>query len=113
MNRRRNLLVAVPLTLALCPLPYPTGIAQSVFRASVETILVTVTVTDSNGRYTEVVHGAADLGPATERIATTSRGVIAFDLALFDSVDELLWNGPTPAFAPLAARIEPVPAVPK
>ena len=28
------------------------------------------------------------------------------DLALFDSVDELQWQGPTPAFAPLAARFE-------
>ena len=28
------------------------------------------------------------------------------DIALFDSVDELLWTGPTPAFAPLAARFE-------
>ena len=28
------------------------------------------------------------------------------DIALFDSVDELQWQGPTPAFAPLAARLE-------
>lgn len=28
------------------------------------------------------------------------------DIDLFDSVDELSWNGPTPAFAPLAARFE-------
>ena len=28
------------------------------------------------------------------------------DIALFDSVDELQWQGPTPAFAPLAARFE-------
>ena len=28
------------------------------------------------------------------------------DIALFDSVDELQWKGPTPAFAPLAARFE-------
>ncbi len=28
------------------------------------------------------------------------------DIALFDSVDELLWKGPTPAFQPLAARFE-------
>jgi 5'-3' exonuclease len=28
------------------------------------------------------------------------------DIALFDSVDELQWRGPTPAFAPLAARFE-------
>jgi 5'-3' exonuclease len=28
------------------------------------------------------------------------------DIALFDSVDELLWKGPTPTFAPLAARFE-------
>ncbi len=28
------------------------------------------------------------------------------DIALYDSVDELLWKGPTPAFAPLAARFE-------
>jgi 5'-3' exonuclease len=27
-------------------------------------------------------------------------------LALFDSVDDLYWNGPTPAFAPLAARLD-------
>jgi 5'-3' exonuclease len=28
------------------------------------------------------------------------------DVALFDDVDELRWNGPTPAFAPLAARLD-------
>jgi 5'-3' exonuclease len=28
------------------------------------------------------------------------------DIALFDSVDELQWRGPTAAFAPLAARLE-------
>ena len=28
------------------------------------------------------------------------------DLPLFESVDELHWNGPTPAFAPLAARLD-------
>jgi 5'-3' exonuclease len=28
------------------------------------------------------------------------------DIALFDSVDELQWRGPTPAFQPLAARFE-------
>jgi 5'-3' exonuclease len=28
------------------------------------------------------------------------------DIALFDDVDELRWNGPTPAFAPLAARLD-------
>ena len=28
------------------------------------------------------------------------------DLPLFDSVDDLKWNGPTPAFAPLAARLD-------
>ena len=28
------------------------------------------------------------------------------DIALFDSVDDLQWNGPTPAFKPLAARFE-------
>ena len=28
------------------------------------------------------------------------------DIALFDSVDDLQWHGPTPAFAPLAARFE-------
>src|SRR5260221_7300963 len=28
------------------------------------------------------------------------------DIALFDSVDTLQWQGPTPAFAPLAARFE-------
>jgi 5'-3' exonuclease len=28
------------------------------------------------------------------------------DIALFDSVDELQWKGPTPAFTPLAARFE-------
>jgi 5'-3' exonuclease len=28
------------------------------------------------------------------------------DIALFDSVDELKWEGPTPAFQPLAARLE-------
>ena len=30
-------------------------------------------------------------------------------LSLFDSVDELYWNGPTPAFAPLAARLDGSP----
>ena len=28
------------------------------------------------------------------------------DIALFDDVDELRWNGPTPAFAALAARLD-------
>ncbi|MCU1385013.1 MAG: polymerase 5-3 exonuclease domain [Acidobacteria bacterium] len=28
------------------------------------------------------------------------------DIPLFDSVDDLQWHGPTPAFAPLAARLE-------
>jgi 5'-3' exonuclease len=28
------------------------------------------------------------------------------DIALFDDVDELRWNGPTPAFADLAARLD-------
>jgi 5'-3' exonuclease len=28
------------------------------------------------------------------------------DIPLFDSVDELQWKGPTPAFAPLAARLD-------
>jgi 5'-3' exonuclease len=28
------------------------------------------------------------------------------DIALFDSVEDLRWNGPTPAFAPLAARLD-------
>ena len=28
------------------------------------------------------------------------------DIALFDSVDELRWKGPTPAFPPLAARLD-------
>jgi 5'-3' exonuclease len=28
------------------------------------------------------------------------------DILLFDSVDDLQWHGPTPAFAPLAARLE-------
>ena len=31
------------------------------------------------------------------------------DIALFESVDELRWQGPTPAFAPLAARLEAAP----
>ncbi len=32
------------------------------------------------------------------------------DIPLFDSVDELRWAGPTPAFAPLAARLDAAPA---
>ena len=28
------------------------------------------------------------------------------DIPLFDSVDELRWRGPTPAFPPLAARFD-------
>jgi hypothetical protein len=28
------------------------------------------------------------------------------DIALFESVDELAWKGPTPAFAPLAASLD-------
>jgi 5'-3' exonuclease len=31
------------------------------------------------------------------------------DIPLFDSVDDLRWQGPTPAFAPLAARLDAVP----
>jgi 5'-3' exonuclease len=33
------------------------------------------------------------------------------DIPLFASVDELRWNGPTPAFAPLAARLDKVTEV--
>jgi hypothetical protein len=29
------------------------------------------------------------------------------DIAVFESVDELRWEGPTPAFAALAARLDP------
>jgi hypothetical protein len=29
------------------------------------------------------------------------------DIPLFDSVDALQWQGPTPAFAPLAAQLDP------
>ena len=35
------------------------------------------------------------------------------DIALFDSVDELKWAGPTPAFQPLAARLEAAVADPR
>ncbi|PYV52899.1 MAG: flap endonuclease, partial [Acidobacteria bacterium] len=28
------------------------------------------------------------------------------DIALFDHVDQLRWNGPTPAFAALAVRLD-------
>ena len=28
------------------------------------------------------------------------------DIPLFDSVDDLQWKGPTPAFAPLGARLD-------
>ena len=28
------------------------------------------------------------------------------DIALFDDVDQLRWNGPTPAFADIAARLD-------
>ena len=31
------------------------------------------------------------------------------DIDLFESVDELRWNGPTPAFQPLAARLDALP----
>ena len=31
---------------------------------------------------------------------------LCVDIALFDNVDQLRWNGPTPAFAPLAARLD-------
>jgi len=31
------------------------------------------------------------------------------DIAVFDSVDDLCWHGPTPAFAPLAARLDAAP----
>ena len=62
----------------------------------------------------------------TWRVAATSAGALAATLArdreraflfrdlatlrtdipLFDSVDDLRWNGPTPAFAPLAAQLD-------
>jgi 5'-3' exonuclease len=35
------------------------------------------------------------------------------DIALFDSVDELKWPGPTPTFQPLAARLEAAVADPR
>jgi 5'-3' exonuclease len=31
---------------------------------------------------------------------------LRIDITLFDNVDQLRWNGPTPAFAPLAARLD-------
>lgn len=31
---------------------------------------------------------------------------LRMDIALFDSIDDLEWKGPTPAFEPLAARLE-------
>ena len=31
---------------------------------------------------------------------------LCVDITLFDNVDQLRWNGPTPAFAPLAARLD-------
>ena len=31
------------------------------------------------------------------------------DVAVFDSVDDLRWQGPTPAFAPLATRLDAAP----
>ena len=36
-----------------------------------------------------------------------SLATLRTDIDLFASVDELRWKGPTPAFAPLAARIDP------
>ena len=34
------------------------------------------------------------------------------DIPLFDTVDELQWKGPTPAFAPLAARLDTAATLP-
>ena len=35
------------------------------------------------------------------------------DIALFDNVDQLRWNGPTPAFAALAARLDAAATAPR
>jgi 5'-3' exonuclease len=37
-----------------------------------------------------------------------SLATLRTDISLFDSVDELRWKGPTPAFAPLRARLDAV-----
>jgi 5'-3' exonuclease len=39
-----------------------------------------------------------------------SLATLRTDIALFDSVDELRWSGPTPAFVQLAARLDGPPA---
>ena len=49
----------------------------------------------------EVFHGQRDLAFLFRDLAT-----LRTDLPLFTSVDELLWRGPTPAFAPLADRLD-------
>ena len=41
--------------------------------------------------------------------ALSNAGDAAHRRHLFDSVDDLRWQGPTPAFAPLAARLDAVP----
>ena len=49
---------------------------------------------------------------ATEReqaLLYRTLATLRTDIPLFDSVDDLGWQGPTPAFAPLAARLEAAP----
>ena len=50
--------------------------------------------------------GAHARARARPRVPVSDAGDAAHRHALFESVDELKWDGPTPAFAALAARLE-------
>ena len=43
---------------------------------------------------------------AGARVPVPPLATLRTDIDLFESVDQLQWKGPTPAFAPLAARLE-------
>ena len=53
------------------------------------------------GALAYTLHQERDLAMLFRTLATLRK-----DLSLFGSVDELQWKGPTPAFAPLAARLD-------
>jgi 5'-3' exonuclease len=50
---------------------------------------------------------AATLSRELDRVLLfRTLATLGTDVVLFDDVDELRWNGPTPAFAPIAARLD-------
>ena len=46
------------------------------------------------------------LGERESMLLFRKLATLRTDLVLFDSIDKLIWKGPTPAFSPLAARLD-------